>query len=132
MPIEIYVPFMLLMIVAFVIVMKRILARDNFINALILAYYDNGEMSKDELIDQMYKYGCLDFRLKKIVAKYGATREDYEKIFLKLKRYANMKKRHRYIPINSFFFVSSLEYLLKHKDAPDQQLAKKMMNHFHF
>ena len=88
--------------------------------------------SKKELLDKMYDYGCQDFRLKRIIEKYHATRQDYEDIFDKLFHWANFRKRRRYIPINSFFFVSSLETILKHKDIDSKKLTQKMMNHFHF
>ena len=112
--------------------MKRIMRRDNYINSLIKAFLEEGSLSKKELLDKMYDYGCHDFRLKRIIEKYHATRQDYEDIFDKLFHWANFRKRRRYIPINSFFFVSSLEKILKHKDMDSKKLTQKMMNHFHF
>ena len=112
--------------------MKRIMRRDNYINSLIKAFLEEGTLSKKELLDKMYDYGCQDFRLKRIIEKYHATQQDYEDIFDKLFHWANFRKRRRYIPINSFFFVSSLETILKHKDIDSKKLTQKMMNHFHF
>lgn len=127
-----YILFLLLMVFLFYMVMKRIMTRDNYINSLILAFLERGEISKTELLDKMYDYGCQDNRLSKIIAKYNASREDYENIFDKLFHWTNFKKGHRYIPINAFFFVSSLSYLLEHKDEDAKKLSTKMMNHFHF
>ena len=127
-----YIGVMLFLIATFYLAMKRIMRRDNYINSLILAFLDRGEMSKAQLLDAMYEYGCNDCRLKKIIARHNATREDYEVVFDKIFHWANFKKRRRYLPINSFFFVSSLDYILKHKDDDDKKLATKMMNHFHF
>lgn len=115
----------------FFFAMKRIMQRDNFINDLILAYYDRQTISKDELIDKIYDYACRDFRLKKIVKEQQATKEDFANIFEKLIYWGNFKKRKRYIPINSFFFYGSLSYLLKNRDADAKALTKKMMNYFH-
>ena len=83
------------LIVGFFLAMKRILTRDNYINSLILAFLERGEISKDELIDKMYEYGCKDFRLRRIIARHEATRADYVMIFEKLMNWGNFKKRHR-------------------------------------
>lgn len=123
---------LLLLVAAFIFVMRRIMRRDNYINELILAFLERGEISKEELLDKMYEYGCNDFRLKKVIAKHQATRKDYETVFDKIFHWANFKRRRRYLPINSFFFVSSLDYILGHKDEDAKKLATKMMNHFHF
>ena len=72
------------LIVGFFLAMKRILTRDNYINSLILAFLERGEISKDELIDKMYEYGGKDFRLRRIIARHEATRADYVMIFEKL------------------------------------------------
>jgi len=128
----VYIGVMLFLGVSFFFAMKRIMRRDNYINGLIMDFFENQEISKGELLDRMYEYGCRDFRLKKIISKYNATRDDYEKIFDKLIHWANFKKRRRYIPINSFFFVSSLETILKHQDEDAKKLTQRMMNHFHF
>jgi len=127
-----YIGIMLFLIVTFILAMKRNLARDNYINDLILAFLERGELSKEALLDKMYEYGCNDFRLKRVISKYHATRDDYEQVFDKLFHWANFKKRRRYLPVNSFFFVSSLDYILKHKDDDAKKLSMKMMNHFHF
>lgn len=117
---------------AFLWSMRRIMKRDNYINDLIIGFLERGEISQDELLDKMYSYGCSDFRLKSVIAKHQATREDYALIFEKLIYWANFKKRRRYIPINSFFFAGSLGYLLEHKNEDAKKITMKMMNYFHF
>lgn len=119
------------MVVLFVLCMKRIMRRDNYINNLVIRFYDNGELSREDLIADIYGYAINDFRLKKIVAKYNATEADFRAIFDKLIYWGNFKKRSRYVPIYSFFYVSSLEKILKHKDEDAKKLTMKMMNHFH-
>lgn len=123
--------FLAIMVVLFVLCMKRIMRRDNYINNLVIRFYDNGELSREELIADIYSYAINDFRLKKIVAKYNATEKDFRAIFDKLIYWGNFKKRSRYVPIYSFFYVSSLEKILKNKDEDAKKLTMKMMNHFH-
>lgn len=123
--------FLAVMVVLFVLCMKRIMRRDNYINNLVIRFYDNGELSREDLIKDIYGYAINDFRLKKIVAKYNATEEDFRAIFDKLIYWGNFKKRSRYVPIYSFFYVSSLEKILKNKDEDAKKLTMKMMNHFH-
>ena len=105
--------------------------RDNVINELIIGFYDQTSISKDELIDRIYDYANSDFRLKKLVKKHQATRDDFMIIFEKLIYWGNFKKRKRYLPVNSFFFYGSLSYLLEHKDDDAKKLTMKMMNYFH-
>lgn len=127
----IYYAFLIVMAFFFILAVKRIMHRDNFLNHLIVVFYDKAEMSQDELIKEIYNYAINDFRLKKVVAKYNATEDDFRKTFEKLIYWANFKKGRRYVPINSFFYVSSLEKLLKNKDLEAKPLTMKMMNHFH-
>lgn len=123
--------FLFLLIALFFLAMKRIMRRDNFINHLVIQFYDNGAMTREELITEIYNYVINDFRLKKVVAKYNATQDDFYTIFDKLIYWGNFKKRSRYVPIYSFFYVSSLEKVLKMKDEDAKKLTMKMMNHFH-
>lgn len=123
--------FLIILVVLFFLAMKRIMRRDNFINHLVIEFYDNGNMTREELITEIYNYAVNDFRLKKIVAKYNATQDDFYIIFDKLIYWGNFKKRSRYVPIYSFFYVSSLEKVLKMKDEDAKKLTMKMMNHFH-
>lgn len=127
----IYYGFLIIMAILFFIAIRRIMRRDNYLNHLIVVFYDKAEMPKDELIKNIYSYATSDFRLKKIVEKYNATEEDFNEIFNKLIYWANFKKGRRYVPINSFFYVSSLEKILKNKDLEAKPLTMKMMNHFH-
>ena len=127
----IYYGFLIIMAILFFIAIRRIMRRDNYLNHLIVLFYDNAEMPQDELIQNIYSYATSDFRLKKIVEKYNATEEDFNEIFNKLVYWANFKKGRRYVPINSFFYVSSLEKILKNKDLEAKPLTMKMMNHFH-
>ena len=123
--------FMIGMVVLFYYSMRRAIRRDNYINHLVIEFYDEMRMKQPELIEEMYKYCTSDFKLKKIVEKYDATPETFTKIFEKLIYWGNVKKRKRYVPIYSFFYASSLEYILKHQDDDAKSITMKMMNHFH-
>ena len=120
------------LIAAFFFAMRRIMHRDNVINSLIIAFYDNQTIDQKELISRMYQYACSDIRLKKLIAQYNVQEKDYHQIVEKLIYWANFKKRKRYIPVNAFFFYGSLSYLLKHRDDDAKKLTMKMMNYFHF
>ena len=55
------------LIAAFFFAMRRIMYRDNVINSLIIAFYDNQTIDQKELISIMYQYACSDIRLKKLI-----------------------------------------------------------------
>ena len=121
-----------ILIILFILVLRRIMRRDNYINTLILAFYERGEIERTDLVRKMYDYGTADFMLKRVIAKYNLSYEDYLAMFNKIMSYGNIKKRRRYLPINSFFYVSSLEKLVKFRELSDRDYTMKMMNHFHF
>ena len=77
----IYYGFLIIMAILFFIAIRRIMRRDNYLNHLIVVFYDKAEMPQDELIKNIYSYATSDFRLKKIVEKYKATEEDFNEIF---------------------------------------------------
>ena len=84
-----------------------------------------------ELIDALYEYATEDRRLKKIVSKYGAGKEDFTQLHRKLMLWGDFRKYNRYVPITSFFYASALDYLLEHKDDDAKSLTMHMMNYFH-
>ena len=85
-----------------------------------------------KLIDEILETICNDILLRRILKKNHATRADIEILHHKLMQWGDFRKYNRYIPITSFFNVSTLDYLLKHKSEDALSLTKKMMNHFHF
>lgn len=88
------------------------------------------DRNKDELIDRIYEYVLDDRRLKKIVRKHGATREDFLRLHEKLMIWGDFRKYNRYVPITSFFYASALDWLLEHKSDDAKVLTEKMMNRF--
>ena len=85
-----------------------------------------------KLIDDIFEKICADFFLSRILKENHATKADIVILHHKLMQWGNFRKYNRYIPIPSFFYVSTLDYLLKHKSDDALSLAKKMMNHFNF
>ncbi len=90
------------------------------------------DRNKDELIDAIWEFVNADRRLKKIVTKHSATREDFSRLHDKLMIRGDFRKYNRYVPITSFFYSSALNYLLEHRDDDPKSLTEKMMNYFNF
>ena len=91
----------------------------------------NDKRNSPELIDEIFGIICSDILLKRILKKNHATKSDIEFLHGKLMKWGDFRKYNRYIPITSFFNVSTLDYLLKNKSDDALSLTKKMMNHFH-
>ena len=119
---------LVLLTALFILQMRRSLKRSTLVNSLINEYIDR--LDDPALIDAIYAY-CTDWRLRRIMKRYGGTRADIEMLFQKLLVWANFRKERRFVPISSFFFAGSLAYLLRNKDAEPKKLAMRMMNFFH-
>ena len=113
----------------FILQMRRSLKRSTLVNSLINEYSERPD--DPALIDAIYAYCTSDWRLRRIMKRYGGTRADIETLFQKLLVWANFRKGRRFVPISSFFFAGSLAYLLRNKDAEPKKLAMRMMNFFH-
>lgn len=85
-----------------------------------------------KLIDEIFSSLNDDALLKRILKRHNASKRDISKLHAKLMKWGDFRKHNRYVPITSFFNVSTLEYLLEHKDDDAKALTEKMMNHFHF
>ncbi len=125
----IYIILVVCIGILFFLEMRRSLQRSTITNRLITNYLE----SPDEkvLIDQIYQYCMKDYKLRHIMIRYQAKQEDLYALHKKLLLWGNFKKGRRFVPISSFFFTSSLEYLLKHKDGDAKKLTMHMMNFFH-
>ena len=84
-----------------------------------------------ELLDAIYRYTMEDWKLRRVMKKNGATMEDLEQLYRKLMTWGDFQKGRRYVPISSFFYVYTLDYLLKHRDEDAKKLTMKCMNFFH-
>lgn len=100
------------------------------LKALIEKYSDN--MFDDNVTKDIYVFCMSDDKLKTIMQKHKATHDDISDLYYNLVTTACVKSRDgNFIPISSFAFMSSLDYLLSHKNSkhPDE-LAIKMMDYF--
>ena len=116
------------LVLLFLCEMWRQLYKLNTVNNLIRTYEHDVENPK--LIDEMYDFCLKDRKLKKVMAKYNPTKEDFDKLYHKLLLWTNFRKYRRFVPISSFFAVYSLDYMLSHKDMDAYDLSKKMCNFF--
>ena len=96
----------------------------------LIEKYEN-DKNNPALIQEIFDALREDFRCKKILAKHNATADDIKNLHKKLLKWGDFRKYNRYIPITSFFNVTTLEYLLTHKNDSSKSLTEKMMNHFH-
>ena len=113
----------------FILQMRRSLKRSTLVNLLINEYIDH--LDDPALIDTIYAYCTSDWRLRRIMKRYGGTRTDIEELFQKLLIWANFRKGRRFVPISAFFFAGSLAYLLCNKDAEPKKLAMKIFKGNH-
>lgn len=120
-------------VIYFVWEMKRSLHRSSVANELVQKYADSnpGAEEQRELIAAIYAYCREDWKLRRIVRKYGAVEEDFLKLYRRLRVWGDIRKRRRYVPISSFFYVYTLDYLLKHPEEDEKKMAIKCMNFFH-
>ncbi|MCR5756390.1 MAG: hypothetical protein K6F95_00570 [Selenomonas sp.] len=109
--------------------MRHSLKRSN-VNSRLIKQYRNDLQNKDLLTD-IYAYCQQDYKLRRIVKKYGLTLEDVEKIYQKLLLWGNFHKGHRFVPITAFLYVCTLEYLCQHKNDDAKALTMKCMNFLH-
>lgn len=113
----------------FVIEIRRSLSRSKKTVELIQKYIN--DKKNPQLIDEMFQFAINDRRLSRIVKKYNADKNDFAALYKKLLLWADFKKYNRFVPINSFFYASALEYLLSHKNDDAKSLAQKMLHYFH-
>ena len=125
----IWAVFLAALILVFWWSMRRSLRRSTITNRLITDYMD--KLQDPALIDEIFTYCQQDWRLRRIMKKYEARQEDFKIIYDKLLLWGNFKKGRRFVPISSFFFTTSLEYLLKNQEGDPKKLTMKMMNFFH-
>ena len=118
--------------VLFVIVsleMYHSLKRSETTNRLINTYIN--DLENEKLFDEIYDYCQRDFKLRRIMKKHAATKEDIKFLHKKLMTWGNIKKGRRFVPITSFFYAYSLNYLFEHRDDEDKKVTMRMLNFFH-
>lgn len=96
----------------------------------LIEKYEN-DKKNPEMIQEIFDALREDYRLNKILQQHNATLEDIKLLHRKLMKWGDFRKYNRYVPITSFFNVTTLKYLLEHKSDDARSLTEKMMNHFH-
>lgn len=92
--------------------------------------YQN-DLHNKQLIQEIYAYCLKDWKLCRIIRKYDVTPDDIEKLYQKLLLWGNFHKGHRFVPVTSFFYVSTLKYLVTHKNEDAKKLTMTCMNFLH-
>ena len=113
----------------FIFAIRRTL-RMSKISVGLINKYEN-DKNNPQLIEEIFSAINSDVLLKRILKRHNATKRDISRLHAKLMKWGDFRKINRYVPITSFFNVSTLEYLLEHKNDDAKSLTEKMMNHFH-
>lgn len=121
--------FLAALTVFFIYGIRRSWRRSAHLAKRIAAYADKPH--DPSIVDIIYKDLQQDSRLRRLLEKHQAKKDDIAAIYQKLLQWANFKKRRHFIPISSFYFTGSLSYLLKHKDDDAKKITMKMLNYFH-
>ena len=126
---KIYLIILFLLAVLFLFEMRHSLRRSSETNRLITKYIDDRQ--NKELIGEIYRYCLNDFKLRRIMKKYQISPDDIEALYQKLLIWGNFRKGCRFVSISSFFYVYTLEYLIKNKNEDAKKLTMRCMNFFH-
>ena len=118
------------LVIYFVFAINRSM-RMSKISVSLIEKYEN-DKKNPQLIEEIFAAISDDVLLKRIIKRHNATKRDIGRLHAKLMKWGDFRKYNRYVPITSFFNVSTLEYLLEHKNDDAKALTEKMMNHFHF
>ena len=125
----VFILFLIIITIIFFLGIRRALVISETSVHLINKY--EHDKNNSNLIDEIFSFITKDFLLNRVVRENFATKKDIEILHSKLMEWGDFRKYNRYIPITSFFNLTTLDYLLKHKNEDAQSLTKKMMNHFH-
>lgn len=125
----IWIALSLILFVIVALEMYHSLKRSETTNRLINKYID--DLENEQLFDEIYEYCQKDFKLRRIMRKHAATKEDIKSLHKKLMTWGNIKKGRRFVPITSFFYAYSLNYLFEHRDDDDKKVTMRMLNFFH-
>ena len=120
---------LLLLLAWFIFEMRHSMRRSSEAVRLISAYID--DLENDRLIEEIHAYCTSDFKLRRIMKRHGAGMEDIRMLYRKLLLWGNFRKYNRFIPITSFFYAYSLNYLFEHRDDDDKKVTMRMLNFFH-
>ena len=124
-----WIIFIIVIFILFVFEMAHSLKRSNTTNRLINAYLN--DLDNEKLYDEIFDYCMNDYKLRKIMQKYNGAKDDIKFFHKKLMTWGNIKKGRRFVPISSFFYAYTLEYLFTHRNDDDKKVTMRMLNFFH-
>ena len=90
----------------------------------LIEKYEN-DKKNPALIQEIFDALREDFWLNRILQQNNATIDDIRILHKKLMKWGDFRKYNRYVPITSFFNVTALKYLLKHKNDDSKSLTEK-------
>ena len=120
---------LILLCLVFLLEMYHSMKRASEACRLIETY--RNDLQNKKLIEEIYKYCQKDWKLRRIIQANDVTIADIEKIYQKLLVWGNFHKGHRFVPITSFFYVNTFEYLITHKNDDAKSLTMRCMNALH-
>lgn len=85
------------------------------------------------VVNEIYAFCITREHLREVIAKHNATPNDFEKIYNDLITYCNAESGKMFIPVATFFFASSLEYVLSNRiksRAAGEKVARNLKNYF--
>ena len=85
------------------------------------------------VVNEIYAFCITREHLREVIAKHNATPNDFEKIYNDLMTYCNAESGKMFIPVATFFFASSLEYVLSNRiksRAAGEKVARNLKNYF--
>jgi len=115
--------------IIFLLEMRHSLRRSNMNSHLIEKY--RNDLQNKELLTEIYAFCQQDYKLRRIIQKHNITYDDIEKLYQKLLLWGNFHKGRRFVPITSFLYVCTLNYLGQHKNDDAKELTMKCMNYLH-
>ncbi len=90
----------------------------------------SGDCMNPQVVPEIYLYCCNNEMLSPIVRKHGATFNDFAAVYILLISSCNVGGKGHFIPISAFFFASSLDYVLSHKNAWYTEDSLWLMKYF--
>ena len=76
-----------------------------------------GDYLNPQIVPELYLYCCKHKLLSPIVHRYKANVGDFALIYLYLLAKCRVSNKGHFIPISTFFFAASLDYVLAKKDC---------------
>lgn len=82
------------------------------------------------LLEEIYSYCVKSKMLNHIIEKHNATIKDFSVVYIYLMHSCPVKKHGHFVPVSTFFFASSLDYALSHKNLWTQDDTEWILRYF--